>query len=142
MLLNNEGKIFAGQRYDSTAEAWQMPQGGIDDGETPQQALFRELLEEVGTDKAEIIAECKDWLFYDLPQNLRNKLWNGRYAGQMQLWYLLKFTGSDSDINIDTDEPEFKNWRWVNCEELPSLIVEFKRDLYNSILQEFSEHLG
>ena len=134
MLLNREGKVFVGQRLDKTSEAWQMPQGGIDGTETPEQAAWRELMEEVGTDKAEIIFEIPDWLYYDLPKEIAAKLWGGRYKGQMQKWFVMNFTGNDSDINLETEIPEFMTWKWANTNELPDLIVPFKRELYKEIM--------
>ena len=135
ILLNDEGKVFTGQRLDKTSEAWQMPQGGIDAGETPETAMWREMMEEIGTDKAEIIHEIPDWLFYDLPPELAAKLWNGQYKGQMQKWFLLKFTGEDKDINLNTPIPEFATWKWSNIEDLDAMIVPFKRDLYKQLLE-------
>ncbi len=142
ILLNRENLIFAGKRIDNKlAEAWQMPQGGIDEGEDVRKALFREMFEEIGTDKAEIIAESKDWLYYDLPIDLQSKLWGGKYKGQQQKWFVLRFTGEDSDINIDTHEPEFYQWKWTNKEEIISLAVSFKQDLYKMIFKEFEDIL-
>ncbi len=134
MLLNKEGKVFVGQRLDKTSEAWQMPQGGIDGVETPEQAMRRELLEEAGTDKVEIIYEIPDWLYYDLPTHIATKLWGGRYKGQMQKWFVLNFTGNDSDINIQTQIPEFITWKWAEIAELPDLIVPFKQELYAQLI--------
>lgn len=133
ILLNTEGKVFVGQRLDKTSEAWQMPQGGIDPGETPIQAAKRELMEEVGTDKAEIIFEIPEWLSYDLPSEIAAKLWGGKYKGQMQRWFVMNFTGTDSDVNINTEIPEFISWKWAEFSELPNMIVPFKQDLYKQL---------
>ena len=141
MLRNEAGKIFVGQRLDSRVEAWQMPQGGIDEGETPLEAAFRELREETGTNKAELIAEALDWLYYDLPEHLQKTLWNGRYKGQRQRWFLFRFTGQDADINIQTEHPEFRAWQWVEPAHLPGLIVPFKRALYEQVLGHFAAYL-
>lgn len=141
MLLNDANEVFVGQRIDTRAEAWQMPQGGMDEGEDPRETLFRELKEEIGTAKADIIAESERWLTYDLPEELIGELWGGNYRGQKQKWYALRFTGSDNDININTEEPEFRAWRWVPPAHLPELIVSFKRPLYEQILKEFAHLL-
>jgi putative (di)nucleoside polyphosphate hydrolase len=133
-LFNSDNKVFVGKRIDTTAEAWQMPQGGIDEGEKPIQALWRELSEEVGTNKAEIIGELDDWYYYDLPVELKGKLWQGKYIGQRQRWFALRFTGIDSDINIATEPPEFCAWQWVDLAEVPKLIVPFKQALYQNIV--------
>ena len=138
MLLNQENKVFVGQRADAKGDAWQMPQGGIDDDEQPRDAAFRELKEEIGTDKAQIIAESKAWLRYDLPPELR-KRWNDRWQGQQQKWFVMRFQGADSDINIATEHPEFSAWKWVPIEHLADLIVSFKRQLYLDLLQELRE---
>lgn len=139
ILFNNNNKIFVGERIDHKG-AWQMPQGGIDEGETVTQAALRELKEEVGTDKAEIIRISEQTLKYDLPDHLIRSLWNGRYRGQEQTWVALKFMGEDSDINIIThDPPEFSAWQWVNLRETPDLIVPFKRDLYREVITLFSD---
>ncbi|MEZ5690987.1 MAG: RNA pyrophosphohydrolase [Rickettsiales bacterium] len=141
ILLNNENKVFVGKRIDMRSEAWQMPQGGIDDGEEPEKAVIREMAEETGTDKAYIIAVSKDWYYYDLPDELVPKIWNGKFRGQQQKWFCLRFSGSDSDIDINTEHPEFDEWQWAEARELPNLIVPFKRQLYKDILTEFAEHL-
>ena len=137
MLLNPESRVFVARRIDMPSQAWQMPQGGIDPGESPRDTALRELREEIGTDKATIIAESREWRSYDLPHELVPKLWGGRYRGQMQKWFLLRFTGADDDIDIDTDRPEFREWRWVAMAALPGLIVPFKRRLYADIIAEF-----
>ena len=143
MLLNREGNVFVGRRIDMPAglAAWQMPQGGIDPGETPHQAAIRELKEEIGTDKAEIIAESSGWLHYDVPKELWEQLggmWGGRYRGQRQKWFAMRFTGDDADIDpAATEHPEFNAWEWVAPEQLPDLIVPFKRQLYLDVLAEF-----
>jgi putative (di)nucleoside polyphosphate hydrolase len=141
MLINAEGKVFVGRRIDQTVEGWQMPQGGIDEGETPAQAVMRELKEEVGTDNAEIVREHGEWLSYDLPPHLIGVALHGRYRGQKQKWFALRFTGKDSDIDLKTHEPEFATWRWASMAELPGLIVPFKRDTYRKVIAAF-EDLG
>jgi putative (di)nucleoside polyphosphate hydrolase len=134
MLFNAQGKVFVGKRIDQTVEGWQMPQGGIDDGETPKQAALREFKEEVGTDKCEILAEMDDWVTYDLPEHLIGVAFHGRYKGQRQKWFALRFTGRDSDIDLTAHEPEFSSFRWVSLDELPSLIVPFKRETYRQVI--------
>jgi putative (di)nucleoside polyphosphate hydrolase len=143
LLLNRAGNVFVGRRIDMPAglAAWQMPQGGIDPGETPRQAALRELQEEVGTDKAEILAESRGWLHYDVPKELWKALggmWGGRYRGQRQKWFAMRFTGADGDIDpAATEHPEFDAWEWVMPARLPDLIVPFKRQLYLDVLAEF-----
>lgn len=141
VLLNKDKQVFVGQRIDKTSEAWQMPQGGIDEGETPQQALMRELGEEVGTNKARVIHEVDEWMYYDLPQEIASKLWNGQYKGQMQKWFVLEFLGDDSDINIATEIPEFMTWRWAFPQELTDMIVGFKRELYDNLFKRISSYI-
>ena len=143
MLLNSEGKVFVGARIDNTDEAWQMPQGGIDKGEEPWATALRELEEETGIQPhlVERVADCAERLKYDLPEALRGKLWGGKYAGQDQDWYLARFLGRDSEINIATKHPEFREWKWIEPQQLPDLIVPFKRDLYRQLLDEFSDYL-
>lgn len=139
VLFNTEGKVFVGRRADQRhAAAWQLPQGGIGEGEAPDQAVLRELAEETGTDKAHIIAETRDWLTYDLPERLVGVSWGGRYRGQKQKWFALRFTGEDSDFDLDAHgKPEFSDWRWVALDDLAELIVDFKRPMYRAILAEF-----
>ena len=138
MLINRAGLIFIGRRINQDTEAWQMPQGGIDPGETPEEAAWRELHEEVGTDKAVILAESASWLTYDLPRHLVGKVLHGRYRGQRQKWFAFRFEGEDRDINLAASpHPEFDAWRWVALESLPKLIVPFKRAVYRALLEEF-----
>ena len=134
MLLNREGKVFVGQRIDNTLEAWQMPQGGIDPGEDARDTAVRELGEETGI--------APSHLFYDLPPELVGKVWKGKYRGQRQRWFLYRFTGEDADVNIATEHPEFRAWRWADPADLPHLIVPFKRELYAQVLAAFGEHLA
>lgn len=138
MLLNGENEVFVGQRSDIAGDAWQMPQGGIDADEAPRDAALRELREEAGTDKAQIVAESKSWLHYDLPPELQ-KRWADRWRGQRQKWFVMRFRGADADINIATEHPEFSAWKWVPIERLAELIVPFKRQLYLDLLQELRE---
>ncbi|MBY0355855.1 MAG: RNA pyrophosphohydrolase [Rickettsiales bacterium] len=141
MLLNEHQQVFVGRRIDQRSEAWQMPQGGIDAGEDPRTAVFREMEEEIGTAQAEILAESDGWLDYDLPVHLVPELWGGKYRGQKQKWYLMRFLGRDADINLQTAHPEFFEWQWANPQQLPQLIVPFKRELYQRILNEFARYL-
>ena len=136
MLVNPGGKVFVGRRID-TPDAWQMPQGGIDAGETPREAALRELVEEIGTGAAEVVAETEDWLRYDLPSHLIGKVWKGKYRGQEQKWILARFTGTDGDIDLVTDHPEFDAWQWVEPDRLADLIVPFKRPIYEAVVAEF-----
>ncbi len=140
MILNKQGHIFVGKRVESKFEAWQMPQGGILTGETPSRAVFREMKEEIGCDCGNIIAETKKWYSYNIPDFLISKLWAGQYKGQKQKWFLVAFTGSDEDINVETETPEFREWRWVPKEEILDIIVPFKKRLYMAVIKEF-EHL-
>ena len=139
MILNNKLEVFVGRRIDTKGDAWQMPQGGIDDGETPIDAAYREMKEEIGTNNAKSIAETKQWYKYDLPNHLIKKLWDGRYRGQRQKWFLMQYQGNDDDIKIDSGEIEFAAWKWVNIEELTQIIVPFKKKLYLSVIEEFRD---
>ncbi len=142
VLMNPEGLVFAGQRLDNPDDAWQMPQGGIDPGETPLQAGLRELGEETGIapDLAELVAEAPDWLHYDLPQDLVPRIWKGRFRGQKQKWLLFRFTGGDAQIDIATEHPEFRAWAWMPRAQLQEKIVPFKRDVYTAVFSAFAPH--
>jgi putative (di)nucleoside polyphosphate hydrolase len=144
VLFNRDGLVFVARRADmqnaeGPAGGWQLPQGGIDEGEDPRTAVLRELEEEIGTRNAQVVGEHPDWLTYDLPPNLRGIAWRGRYRGQRQRWFAMRFLGEDSDIRLDLDpHPEFDAWRWVRLAELPSLAVPFKRAIYEALTQSFA----
>ena len=143
MLVNREGKAFVGKRIDNReGDFWQMPQGGIDEGEDPDEALLREVWEETGAtaDHIDVVSKLPKELFYDLPDDLKGTLWGGRFVGQRQTWYLARFTGTDADIDLDAhDPPEFCEWKWVEPEELPNLIVPFKKRVYRAVLEMFRD---
>ncbi len=143
MILNSEGHVFVAQRLDNYKDAWQMPQGGIDPGEDPRTAALREMEEETGitADLVDVLAETSGWLPYDLPHDLVPKLWKGRFRGQEQKWFLLRFKGTDDQINIETEHPEFSRWKWMPAADVLEAIVPFKRDVYSAILKEFEAHL-
>ncbi|MCR8724799.1 RNA pyrophosphohydrolase [Frigidibacter sp. ROC022] len=143
MMVNPDGLVFVGQRRDSEVPAWQMPQGGIDKGETVRDAGLRELREETGVtaDLVRVEAETADWVTYDLPAELLGKVWKGKYRGQKQKWLLVRFLGRDDQIDIATEHPEFSEWRWLDPADLPGAIVPFKRAVYEAVLAEFAAHL-
>jgi putative (di)nucleoside polyphosphate hydrolase len=143
MVLSKSGDVFVAQRLEHYANAWQMPQGGIDPGEGPAEAALRELEEETGinSSKVVILAETQNWIPYELPPDLIPKLWNGKYRGQKQKWFLMRFLGEDTDIDIETEEPEFSSWKWIAPSALPDAIVPFKRDVYVAVLEAFQSHL-
>ena len=143
VLANGRGQVFVGQRIDTALEAWQMPQGGIDPGEDALTAALRELAEETGvpSDKVELVARAPDDLLYDLPPELVGKVWKGRYRGQRQRWFLFRLIGTDADVNLQTEHPEFRAWRWADPSELEAMAVPFKRQLYAQVLAAFAQHL-
>ncbi len=141
VLLNARGQVFVAERID-TPGAWQMPQGGIDKGETPRQAAVRELHEEIGTDKARIIGVTRKWLRYDLPEELQATVWKGKYRGQEQKWFLMMFTGKDTDIDLETDHPEFQAWKWMAFSQLPRVAVGFKRAIYKEVVAAFEDKVA
>ena len=143
MLVNRDRHVFAGQRIDNDAPAWQMPQGGIDAGESVREAALRELREETGVtpDKVRVEAETEAWLTYDLPHDLVPRIWKGRYRGQEQKWVLMRFLGQDEDVDIATDHPEFSDWRWIPPRDLPAHIVPFKRSVYAAVLDAFADRI-
>ena len=141
MLLDKLGRVLVAQRLDMPSEAWQMPQGGIDKHEEPLEAARREMKEEIGTDKAVLEAESRGWHYYDLPPDLADLIWKGRFRGQRQKWFAFRFRGKNKDIDIATKHPEFSRWRWAEMRELPELIVPFKRQLYATLIEEFG-HLA
>ena len=143
MLVNAEGLVFVGQRRDNPTPAWQMPQGGIDKGEAPRDAALRELEEETGVSRGlvEVVAETDGWISYDLPADLIPKLWGGKWRGQDQKYYLMRFLGTDEDINIATEEPEFSAWKWLAPDALPDAIVPFKREVYEKVVAELAPQI-
>ncbi|MCA2011471.1 RNA pyrophosphohydrolase [Pararhodobacter sp. CCB-MM2] len=144
MLIDGRGMIFAAKRLDSPVPAWQMPQGGIDEGEDARAAALRELQEETGVHPAlvQVLDETPDWLAYDLPPELLGKMWKGRYRGQKQKWYLLRYLGRDDQIDLEQEHPEFSEWRWVGAEEMIEAIVPFKREIYKQVVAAFRAHLA
>lgn len=144
VVMNAAGEVFAGQRIDNPGDAWQMPQGGVDEGETPVQAALRELGEETGisADSVEVLAETSDWIPYELPHDLVPKLWKGRFRGQTQKWFLLKFTGGDAEINIVQDHQEFSRWAWMKPDALIEKIVPFKKHTYTQVFADFEDKMA
>jgi putative (di)nucleoside polyphosphate hydrolase len=141
MIVNKKLEVFVGRRIDSKLDAWQMPQGGIDENEEPADAVRREMLEETGIKNARIITETNNWYQYNLPGHLINRLWDGKFRGQKQKWFLIEFLGEDKEIKIDNEIPEFIEWKWIKIEELSNIIIPFKRALYISVIEEFRDHI-
>ena len=136
VLLNSENKVFVGKRIDNPKDFWQMPQGGIDQNENFLQAAKRELAEETGVKSVKLIKELDGWLEYNLPKNLLGKIWKGKYRGQKQKWFIMKFQGKNDEININTKKPEFIDWKWVRISQLPDIVVNFKIEIYKKIKEE------
>ena len=139
VLLNNKNNVFVGKRVDNPVNCWQMPQGGVDDKENFFEAAKRELLEETSIRSIKLIKELDTWLEYDLPKNLLGKIWNGKYRGQKQKWFIMKFIGNDKEININTKSPEFLEWKWLEKSDLPKVAVDFKVKIYNKIFAELTD---
>tara|TARA_B100000700_G_C15030438_1_gene850208 strand:+ start:1451 stop:1927 length:477 start_codon:yes stop_codon:yes gene_type:complete len=137
-LLNHENKIFVGKRIDNPANSWQMPQGGVDENEDFLQAAKRELEEETGIKNVKVIKELEEWLTYDLPENLLGKIWQGKYRGQKQKWFIMKFLGKNDEINVKTKHPEFLDWKWVEPVELTNIAVSFKINVYKKLKEELT----
>ena len=139
MVLSREGRIFVGNRIDQTIESWQMPQGGIDEGEEPWDTALRELKEEIGTNKVVLLREHPDWLLYDLPPHLIGVAWEGKYRGQKLKWFAVRFAGANADINLKTEHQEFSDWKWIDIDELLELVVPFKRETYAKVIEAFAD---
>ena len=138
ILLNHENKVFVGKRIDNPKNFWQMPQGGVNQNENFLQAAKRELEEETGIKSVELVKELNGWLGYDLPENLLGKVLEGKYRGQKQKWFIMKFVGKDNEINVKTKNPEFLDWKWIEVSKLPSIAVSFKVDLYKKLKEELN----
>ncbi len=142
ILLNKDNNVFVGKRKDNPVDKWQMPQGGIDQNESPLSAMKRELAEETSITKIKILKEIDKWLEYELPPNLLGRIWKGKYRGQRQKWFIVKFIGYDSEINLKTKHPEFIEWKWIDYKLLPNVIVEFKREVYKKLKIEIENFIS
>jgi putative (di)nucleoside polyphosphate hydrolase len=142
VVLNSENEVFVGKRKDNPFDKWQMPQGGVDPNEPLLVAMKRELEEETSINKIEILKEFDHWLQYNLPENLVGNIWEGKYRGQKQKWFIVKFTGTESEINVNTEHPEFTEWKWINMDLLPSLTVNFKKHVYKDVLMELKKYFN
>ena len=139
IVLNKQNKVFVGKRKDNPIDKWQMPQGGVDLNESLLDAMRRELEEETSIRNIKVIKELNQWLEYELPKNLIGKIWNGKYKGQKQKWFIVRFIGEENEININTKSPEFIDWKWIDINLLPSLVVEFKKHIYEDVLKELKK---
>ena len=141
IVLNEFNKVLVGKRKDNPVDKWQMPQGGVDEDEDFYSAMKRELYEETSITNFKLIREIKRWLTYELPENLKGKIWKGKFRGQKQKWYILRFTGDEQEINVNTKNPEFIDWKWITIEELPRSIVDFKRKVYENLVEEIKKSI-
>jgi len=141
-VLNSKNQVFVGKRKDNPFDKWQMPQGGIDPNEAPSVAMKRELEEETSIKNFKFLKEFNQWLEYELPENLIGKIWKGKYRGQKQKWFIVRFTGEEKEININTKYPEFIDWKWIDMKLLPDLIVSFKRHIYKKVLIELKKYIN
>ena len=141
IVLNEFNKVLVGKRKDNPIDKWQMPQGGVDGDEDFYSAMKRELYEETSIRSFKLIREIKRWLTYELPENLKGKIWKGKFRGQKQKWYILRFTGDEQEINVNTKNPEFIDWKWITIEELPRSIVDFKRKVYENLVEEIKKSI-
>ena len=142
IVLNPNNKVFVGKRKDNPIDKWQMPQGGVDPGETFLEAMKRELKEETGIKKIEVLKKLDYWLEYELPKNLVGIIWKGKYRGQKQKWFIARFLGSDNEINLNTKKPEFIEWKWLEINELPNVIVDFKKNVYKKLVEELNKFIA
>ena len=142
IVLNKNNQVFVGKRIDNPGKFWQMPQGGVDEGEDYFEAMKRELFEETGIKNFKIIKEIEGMTEYELPNYLLGKIWKGKYRGQKQKWFIIRFLGNDNEINLNTSKPEFKEWKWVNLDDLPNIIVDFKKKLYQSLVPKIKIVIG
>ena len=142
VVLNKENKVFVGKRKDNPVNKWQMPQGGVDDGEDLVGAMKRELSEETGIKNIKILKEIDGWSKYELPDYLLGKIWKGKYRGQKQKWFVVKFLGSDNEINLETKNPEFIEWQWIDIDSLPSVIVDFKKKVYEGLVSKIKASIN
>ena len=139
ILLNNNNQVFVGKRKDNPGDKWQMPQGGVDKGEDFITAMKRELIEETSIKNIKIVKEIQNMYQYELPNNLIGIIWGGKFRGQRQKWFITKFLGKDDEINLDTQHPEFIDWKWIDPKDLPEVIVDFKKELYLNLLKEINQ---
>ena len=142
VLLNNKNKVLVGKRKDNPVDKWQMPQGGVDKDEDYITAMKRELFEETSVTSITVLEEFEEWLEYGLPENLLGIIWKGKYRGQKQKWFISRFIGDDSEINIKTEQPEFIEWKWIDMNELPNVIVDFKKEVYEKILKKLKKFIN
>ncbi len=142
IVLNKNNEVFVAKRKDNPVDKWQMPQGGIDYNETPMDAMKRELAEETSITRIKIIKEIENWLEYELPQNLLGKIWKGKFRGQRQKWFIVKFLGNENEINLNTKHPEFIEWKWINYKLLPEVIVDFKKEVYLKLKIELNKFIN